>query len=497
MDAEELLRGITPLAGDVTAIRTVQETRPLEEFADAYVAEVNVKSASKVIKALDSSFPRDPSQPMNHLRRFAKHNQVPEHLRPALLRDGSSPSQTIFVLISPPLPDTETLQKVLAPFVPENAVSEEGAVPLHPVRIPLQPPMTTVQADTWSKSMWPVVFNPAAPRAMVAPPPHVLSRARELIQPNAGRYLALAQQMAEVAEQSGLGRGVGAVVVDPDLEAEIEIDETDEAGNIRWADAVVAVAGDGRYSRREVGMDDPPQPGTGPNPNIQTYDADREGGPELHALMRVVELISSKRRQDGPVSATGRPCLNYLETYFMAQSDVPVSESHDSSPVPEKYQKTTETAAHAIHKESETEDVPASRIRPRSQGGYLCTDLDVYLTHEPCICCCMGLLLSRFRAVIFPRGGRMVSGGLASEPVVQPVPVETEIEAEAEAETETEGEAAADSAEDKKKGAEPAKSREYYGLHWRKELNWRALGFEFVEERPVAVRAEEGVAFHA
>ncbi|PYH89761.1 hypothetical protein BO71DRAFT_335970 [Aspergillus ellipticus CBS 707.79] len=475
MDAEDVLRGITSRVGEVTAIRTVQETRPLEEFSDAYVAEVNVKTASKVIKALDSAFPRDASQPMNHLRRFAKHNQVPEHLRPVLLREGSSPAQTIFVLISPPLPGTEAIQKVLAPFAPDNAATEDAPLPLHTIRIPLQPPMTTVQADAWSKTMWPVVFNPAAPRAMVAPPPHILGRARELIQPKAGRYLALAQRVAEEAEQSGLGRGVGAVVVDPGLEA--EVDETEETeGDIRWADAVVAVAGDGRYSRREVGMTEADvQPGRGPNPNIQTYNPDREGGPELHALMRVVELISSKRREDGPVSSTGRPCLNYLETYFMSQSNVTAtSESlDDPSPVPEKYQKT-ETAAHAIHQEPETGDASTSRIRPRSQGGYLCTDLDVYLTHEPCICCCMGLLLSRFRAVIFPRRGRMVSGGLASEPVVQPDGAPAEA------------------------SEEEAKPREYYGLHWRKELNWRALGFEFVEEeQPDAKLAVDGVAFHA
>ena len=32
MDVEELLRGIKPLEGQVTAIRTVQETRPREDY---------------------------------------------------------------------------------------------------------------------------------------------------------------------------------------------------------------------------------------------------------------------------------------------------------------------------------------------------------------------------------------------------------------------------------------------------------------------------------
>lgn len=32
MDVEEILRGIKPLEGQVTAIRTVQETRPREDY---------------------------------------------------------------------------------------------------------------------------------------------------------------------------------------------------------------------------------------------------------------------------------------------------------------------------------------------------------------------------------------------------------------------------------------------------------------------------------
>lgn len=334
---------------------------------------------------------------------------------------------------------------------------------------------------------------------MIAPPPHILARARDSIQPKAGRYLALAQKVADEAERSGLGRRVGAVVVDPDLEAEAAPDNNDNDDGIHWSDAVVAVAGDGRYSRAATDTEAP----NPPNQIATTYSPDHEGGPELHALMRAVDLIASKRREDRPgSSATNRPCLTDVERYFLSKSDVdttaaastqptePISEfeSKESTPVPppEKYQKTTETSAQPIHTHTETQasaSTSTSRIRPRSQGGYLCTDLDVYLTHEPCICCSMGLLLSRFRAVVFPRSGRMVSGGLASEPVVGPVPVE---------EDKHKNEDGKDEHDD------GSVEREYYGLHWRKELNWRALGFEFVEEQGSAEgSAELGVAFHA
>jgi tRNA-specific adenosine deaminase 3 len=93
----------------------------------------------------------------------------------------------------------------------------------------------------------------------------------------------------------------------------------------------------------------------------------------------------------------------------------------------------------------------------------------------------MGMLLSRFRAVIFPRRGRLGTGGLSSEPVVGPVADEPGPAAEADA-----------SAVDRQD------ERGYYGLHWRKELNWRALGFEFVEDGGGDMESEAEVpVFHA
>lgn len=70
MDLAEAVKAIQPLRGEIVPIRTVQETRPPEEFGmimhdpesqlsilltnlragDAFVAEVNVKGAAKVIK---------------------------------------------------------------------------------------------------------------------------------------------------------------------------------------------------------------------------------------------------------------------------------------------------------------------------------------------------------------------------------------------------------------------------------------------------------------
>lgn len=476
-----------------------------------------------MFRALDSAFPKDPSLPLSHLRRFAKREILPPALRTAIENSNihiSAPAQTIFVLISPPLPELATLKALLSPFAPNttpvaatNTADEtldktsSSDIYLHPIKIPLYPPFNITQAETWTKTLWPVIFNPAAPRSTVAPPPQTLKRVQESIEPQAGYYLSLAHKIAEEAEQSGLGRGVGAVIVDPAIEEEIT-QTAYEAGYDKkadWDEAVLAVAGDARYSRLEAGAPSQAQlhAGVVPNPASKTYNADVEGGPELHALMRAVDLVARWRREhdalDGmPEStATVDPSnpeqerqrqepevpskLSAFESYFLYRHRLDICPQSSSPPLKRKHQEPNPESELSSQSQLDHPPLPAPppsnavlearsvpapmpvapRIRTRAQGGYLCTDLDIYLSHEPCLCCSMGMLLSRFRAVIFPRRGRLESGGLASEPVVAPVAEELDQAAST---------------------VDGQHQREYYGLHWRKELNWRALGFEFVED---------------
>ncbi|KAL2000254.1 hypothetical protein VTN02DRAFT_3363 [Thermoascus thermophilus] len=291
--------------------------------------------------------------------------------------------------------------------------------------------------------------------------------------------------------------------------------------------AIVAVAEDARYARREGGAPSLWESnGPGPNPASKQYDADLEGGPELHAMMRGIDIVASRRRiedlKDNPVelSSSLAPELTPLERHFLdAPSAVSRSNTQTPTPTQEQEQRQNRKRKHAQEQQdgeappsshppcisdSNTQPTTAStststltststaRILPRSQGGYLCTGLDVYITHEPCLSCCMGMLLSRFRAVIFPRRGRMAMGGLASEPVVAPVPDSDDEEGE----RPTAGTGTGEPVPEEKRSETEAKAegekeeegeeRNYYGLHWRKELNWRALGFEFVEEEDPA-----------
>lgn len=382
--------------------------------------------------------------------------------------------------------------------------------------------------------MWPVVFNPSAARSSTAPPPHVLKGIQKSVEPRAAYYLALAREIAKDARKSGRGRGVGAVVVDKDIETIIDSKAWEEGydSRQRWMHAVVAVAGDCRFARPEAGGLSQAEIHTkaGTNSAAKPYDSDLEGGPELHALMRAVELVAKSRREDpehqASLAAKGRldvpaydpQCSNQLsefEKYFLyeaanhvmnddstsfAPSTIPSPNSlsprkrkcedvnpesimetiqpDEASKMPSPPLPAPPPLATALMDPANLQRLTLStpRIRNRSQGGYLCTDMDIYLSHEPCLCCSMGMLLSRFRAVVFPRKGRMITGGLASEPVISPVPVDENAESEN---------------ADKNQNQDP--DRPYYGLHWRKQLNWRAMCFEFIEDDyPPLVGGGEG-----
>jgi tRNA-specific adenosine deaminase 3 len=222
-----------------------------------------------------------------------------------------------------------------------------------------------------------------------------------------GDYLDNCMQLAEFVAQEckgrNLGRNVGAVIVDP----------------VRQE--VVVVAGDARLWT------------PGQEQKGREYWGISDGRPEHHAPMRAIAMVAEKeleRRRSGesvephisePVkSLGGRPLTDVEMFYFIPPS--------------------TQDGRRLSNYDMKLLPMKQSSSRPET---YLCSGLDIYLTHEPCVCCAMALIHSRFRACVF--GRRMPgTGGLCSE---------------------------------KDNGALG------YGLFWRRELNWRVMTFEYIGGR--------------
>ncbi|PGH15506.1 hypothetical protein AJ80_05523 [Polytolypa hystricis UAMH7299] len=492
--ADDPFADIQPLQGKLVPLKTVQEVRAVERTAEAYVAEIDIKSASKAVKLISSKFRQDPSLNLSHLRRLTKAEFLPEHLKNKVKSssadevergDGEEeqqqqeegeeeeeeeakstappiPSpQVLYLLIPPPLPPISELQDLLAPFAAittttaaaaaaaNNDEQQPPTTPRSPIKIsqtliPLDPPTSIAQSLHWSRTYWPTLFNAAAQPATHSPPPTILARVKSSIELRAGIYLALARRVAADAQDSGRGRRVGAVVVDPLVDAGVGLDGfkgvVAVAGDVRFWTAAAAAekveegkevvqgeaceAGTTTSLNTSQGQKDPTTTTTTPAAASGYYNPDDEAGPPSHAVMRAISLVAYQRRSiSTTTTTTGGDSTTTTPT-------IPASSSSaNTPPIP-----TPTTLEHTILTR------PSNPLLSLTQGGYLCTALDLYLTHEPCLCCAMGMLLSRFRSVTFLRRGR--NGRV-------------------------------DAALDPERG---------YGLHWRQELNWRAYGFEFVEE---------------
>ena len=211
--------------------------------------------------------------------------------------------------------------------------------------------------------------------------------------------MQLAERVALDCKGLDIGRAVGAVIVDPDRQE------------------VVAVAGDARLWTASIEHRWSENWGTS------------DGRPEHHAFMRAIAMVAEKElerrskdkdaqpRPPVPVNGLGgRPLTDIEKFYFTASA---TEDGHGPS---------TDGGTLLPKKQSSS--------RPET---YLCSGLDVYLTHEPCVCCAMAMIHSRFRACIFNK--RMPgTGGLC---------------------------------------AETADGGLGYGLFWRRELNWRVMTFKY------------------
>jgi tRNA-specific adenosine deaminase 3 len=257
----------------------------------------------------------------------------------------------------------------------------------------------------------------------------------------------MATQAGQEARQGGYGRGPGALVVNPKTQQ------------------VLAVAGDARWWTSEQTAS--------ANPDL----SDCEGRPEHHALMRVVAMVANKelrrRLRAGShirfastctESPAGEP-LTEIERLYSETVHSPLllspTTSNPASPTLPTFPLPSASPAISVENLASSLSSSLSSFSIRSttfrSEGYLCSGLDLYLTHEPCVSCAMAMIHSRFRACIFER--RMPSSGALS--------------------------------------ARDSPNSLGYGLFWRRELNWRVMAFQYQEKKTNRRKPRTVDKFHA
>jgi len=337
--------------------------------------------------------PSNALQSLQHLRRIIKPNFLPPHLRVQFTStdvksssDSCSPIATVYLLIGPT--SAINYADLVGLFEKNDILLSGHKAQILSAHVPALAPTSASQAIIWTEELWPTVFRNTNP---YGPHPAIIRRAEVELLMDGGpeRWMALAQQAARESTTTGVGVGVGTVVL-----------ERGPKGNEA---KVIAIAGDARFHIGPVSNGD---------------SACSNGNVMGHAVMRAIGMVAKKR------VLLAKNQLNEWTTVKSESGQSPFLNS-PLTPTEEQYFKANTLES----------------------NGYLCLDLEIYVTHEPCIMCSMAILHSRFGRIVF--GQRMIRTGALTA------------EASNENGSHTLG----------------------YGLFWRPvELNWRLLCWEFTGE---------------
>ncbi|KAI9754317.1 MAG: ubiquitin-like protein atg8 [Chaenotheca gracillima] len=408
--------------GVLTALKTKLEIDNPEDTVEALVIRVDPKAASLALKAVQEILVSRSTIDLQHLRRFVKYDFLPARLKrsiqekenservladPSLsetiLKDLSTgtnlPSSSLYMLISST--DAISLGELSDCFTGlPIELDREGNPQVFTFTVPALTPISEQQAQQMTEKYWPTIFRNSNP---FGPHPSILSRAEVDLSRHVGKWMNLAEQAAEQTKSAFHGEHVGAVIVSPGSGTQ---------------EAIAIVAGDARHS--------------GPQPMV--YERQNVGNVAAHATMRAIAMVARKRRH------VNTHLDDIREEYDQAKTD------REHSPL----------------------DIPLTTLEKTyyektqmAPNGYLCNDLDIYVTHEPCTMCSMAILHSRFARVIF--GQRMpLTGGLTAETSrgeLQTEPGNADIGGLG------------------------------YGMFWRKELNWKLLAWQWQASQPDSLSA--------
>ncbi|RYP14982.1 hypothetical protein DL765_005979 [Monosporascus sp. GIB2] len=418
----------------------------------------------------------DAAKNLPHLRRCSKPSDLPPHLKSQFMNEQNGKNahtgKSNFLYIMLGLKDEIPYEDLVRGLSTIDAIRDDIFVGIVPV--PLLAPTSQVQANMWSQQFWQTVYRKNNP---LGPHPSNICRTTTTVSRDASVWMTLAHQIAKKSQEAGYGEPIGAVIIRRTVPGKTDagrattVKEDATAPEATQSASVTAGSPNGDTPNSEVPMSD-----DGNTPSMRIDDNDNqtesvEGGdlnaggigldvqdadtPDFDAetkeTAQIVAIAADARwHQQEKIGHTGNPMAHAaLRAISMVAQKLVRAENRPPSTA-----QVMEFEAFQDRPLLDDEQTVFEAEHP-CPDGYLCHELELYMTHEPCTMCAMAILHSRMGRIVF-RHRMPLTGGMCSEDRSNDL-----CGADASC---TQG---------------PCGGGQGLGLHWRKELNWSMLGWEW------------------
>ncbi|KAK7744720.1 hypothetical protein SLS62_010077 [Diatrype stigma] len=444
--------------GTLVPLKTTLELRDNLTLGHAYITRAPTRFTNDVVNVARALAGDDAAKNLPHLRRCSKPSDLPPHLKAHFMNDSSGrilhtgKSNWLYIMLG--LKDEIPYEELVRGLSTIDGIRDDIFVAVIPV--PLLAPTSQVQANMWSQQFWQTVYRKNNP---LGPHPSSICRTTTTVSRDASIWMTLAHEVAKKSQKAGYGEPIGAVIIKRTVPGKPENGRTTatrEDGVPPEATQGASTAGEAMNSSngasaREAGSLD----GDNNHPDgldSASHDADASQ-PEAEAkeIAQIVAVAADARwHQQERIGHTGNPMAHAaLRAISMVAQKLVRAEDRPSSTA-----QIMEFEAFQDKALLDDEQVVFEADHP-CPDGYLCHELELYMTHEPCTMCAMAILHSRMGRIVF-RHRMPLTGGMSSE---------------------DRGHDLCGASGLCERG--PCGGGQGLGLHWRKELNWSMLGWEW------------------
>ncbi|KAI4862927.1 hypothetical protein F4820DRAFT_428730 [Hypoxylon rubiginosum] len=413
--------------GTLVPLKTNLELRDNLSLGFAYITRAPNKVTNSVVEIARALTSDDTAKNLPHLRRCVKPGDLPPHLKTQFMNEGNGrqvhfgKSNWLYILLGPK--DEIPYEELVSRLATIDDIRDDIFVGVIPV--PLLAPTSQMLASMWSSQFWQTIYRRNNP---LGPHPSTITRFENYVSKDASVWMSLAQQIAKKSQKAGLGEPVGAVIIKRTIPGKnaggktvmkpgmIESDSSsdytrtgpngcnlDVQGGRGEMDAIPSAETEYYGDAKQLDAD-------GSNPEAQGDDASKQDI-SVKESTEIVAIAADARwhQQDGTSGPTGNPMAHAAlrAISMVAQKLVRAEDRPKSEPQIMEYETFQDKPLLG------DEQIVFDADHP-SPDGYLCHELELYMTHEPCIMCAMAILHSRMGRIVF-RHRMPLTGGMCAE----------------------------------------------------------------------------------